>query len=252
MANVLVIANDQAAAQRLQQMLRESRPALKMLAHLPSVDKALNWLESNTQPDMILVDASASNAPAFDIFKSPKIKCPVIFVTGYTEFTVQAFRVDAADYLLKSGPGEDLEGAMGACNGKLQSMPAFSTLLQAAPRNRINRLLIRLGQSIKLVETSDIAYFYTRDKMTFLVTQSTAKRMPVDYSLDKLESMLDPQAFFRINRQFIVHISAIREMFPGTKSKVLVSLDPPIDYETVVSSDKSGSFKRWLVGETHV
>ena len=111
-------------------------------------------------------------------------------------------------------------------------------------------MLIRFSNSFRLVDMSDAAYFYTKDKITFLVTKSTAKRFPVDYPLDKLEGLLDPAVFFRINRQFIVNVSAIKEMHPYSKSRVKIDLEPPMaDLETIVSTERSSEFKKWLVGE---
>ena len=116
-------------------------------------------------------------------------------------------------------------------------------------QNYLRRMLIRFGNSIKLVDMTDAAYFYTKDKITFLVSRSTGKRYPVDCPLDKLENMLDAKTFFRINRQFIVNVTAIREMQPYSKSRVKVELEPATDLETIVSTERSSDFKKWLVGE---
>ncbi len=100
-----------------------------------------------------------------------------------------------------------------------------------------------------LVEVKDAAYFYTKDKLTFVVTRSQAKRFPVDHPLDKLEDMLDPAVFFRINRQFIINVTAIHALHPYSKSRVKVELEPSTDLETIVSTERSAAFKKWLVGE---
>ena len=86
------------------------------------------------------------------------------------------------------------------------------------------------------------------DKITFLVSSSSGKRFPADYPLDKLENILDPEVFFRINRQFVINIAAIKEMHPSSKSRIKVDLNPPIDLETMVSTERAAEFKRWLVG----
>ncbi|MFZ4475808.1 MAG: LytR/AlgR family response regulator transcription factor [Saprospiraceae bacterium] len=142
-----------------------------------------------------------------------------------------------------------------ACLNWLQQHPApdFTALLehirkQEAP-NYLRRMLIRLGNSIKLIDMSDAAFFYTKDKITFLIAHSTGKRFPVDYPLDKLETMLDPKDFFRINRQFILRINAIKEMQPYSKSRIKVETTPAADQEIIVSTERAAAFKRWLVGE---
>jgi DNA-binding LytR/AlgR family response regulator len=247
MARVLLIDDEDAAARRLEQLLHEVEPGMEILPPLNSVKSAVAWLQENPPPDLILLDALLPDGQAFEIFEQVKIDCPVIFVTSTSEFAIRAFRVDAVDYLIKPLRQEDLEHALDKYK---KTANAFSSLLEGKKHNHISRILIRFGQTIRLIETSDIAYFYTRNKLTFVVTQSTQKRIPVDYSLDKLETLLDPSLFFRVNRQLIVHISAIREMFSGAKSRILILLEPTLDQEAVVSSERSGLFKKWLVGET--
>jgi two-component system LytT family response regulator len=110
------------------------------------------------------------------------------------------------------------------------------------------RFLIRFGQQIRVVEMRDCAYFYTHDKVTFLVTKK-GKRYPIDYSLEKIEEMADPHSFFRINRQFIINIEAINEMYAYSKSRVKIDLNPSCELDTIVSTERSPHFKKWLVGE---
>ena len=101
------------------------------------------------------------------------------------------------------------------------------------------------------MELRDVAYFYTQDKITFLISKD-GKRYPVDESLEKLEDSLKryPQyPFFRINRQFIIGLSAIDEMYSYSKSRVKLSLNPKCDMETIVSTERSPVFKKWLVGD---
>lgn len=113
----------------------------------------------------------------------------------------------------------------------------------------LRRMLIRFNNSINLVEASDAVYFYTKDKLTFVVTRSMAKRFPVDYPLDQLENRLDPAVFFRINRQFIINVAAIHALHSYSKSRVKVELEPITELETIVSTERSAAFKKWLVGE---
>ena len=105
--------------------------------------------------------------------------------------------------------------------------------------------MVRYGEHIKTINTDEIAYFYTEDKVNFL-TSFDGRRYIIDFNLDSLESMLDPKLFFRINRQFIISINAIDEMFAYTKSRVLVKLKPSCKHETIVSTERSSEFKTWL------
>ena len=110
------------------------------------------------------------------------------------------------------------------------------------------RSVVRIGQSIRTVEIADAAYFYTEEKIAFVCTKD-GKRLPLDYTLDELEHILDPADFFRINRQFIIYIKAIDNMFSYSKSRIKVILKPATDAETIVSSERSADFKEWLLGK---
>ena len=133
----------------------------------------------------------------------------------------------------KEGQGHKLEGVLKTVR---QNTPAAV------------RFLIKLGSTIRLVDLEEVAYFYTEDKITFLMTD-TGKRYPIDQSLEKIEELVTPFAFFRINRQFVVRVSAIAEMHAHSKSRIKVVLKPNVDINAIVSSEKTPLFKKWLLGE---
>lgn len=110
------------------------------------------------------------------------------------------------------------------------------------------RFIIKIGQSIKVVEVDDIAYFYTEERCTFLMT-FMGQKLLVDIPLEELQTLVDPSFFFRINRQFILNIKSIAKMFTHFKSRVKVLLDPPIEIETLVSGERAADFKLWLMGK---
>lgn len=255
---VLIVEDEAAAARRLEKMLLEVAPDdLTVLARLDSVAATVEWLQQHQAPDLMLLDIHLADGASFEIFEHVQVSCPIIFTTAYDEYAVQAFKVNAVDYLLKPLKVNELSAAIDKYRrvfAPASSAPAadYTNLLDTLRRQSntyLQRMLVRLGNNLKLVDLSDAAYFYTRDKITFLVVRSTGKRYPIDYPLDRLETLLDPRVFFRINRQFIINVAAIREMQPSTKSRVRVILDPASDQETVVSAERSAEFKRWLVGE---
>lgn len=252
---VLIIEDENAAARRLEKMLKELEPEIMVLAATDSVEASVLWLQNNPLPDLIFMDIHLADGSSFEIFEHQKISCPVVFTTAYDEYALQAFRVNAVDYLLKPIKSSELEAALRKFKKQTSPQPPqdfsmlLETLRQSEQQKFLRRMLIRFGQSIKLIDMEDAAYFYTKDKISFLVTRSTGKRFPVDYPLDKLEGMLDNRVFFRINRQFIINVNAIREMHPYSKSRVKIDLDPATDMETIVSTERSSEFKKWLVGE---
>jgi two-component system LytT family response regulator len=252
---VLIVEDEQAAARRLEKLLAEIDPAINVVQRLDSIESTVSWLEENPSPDLILLDIHLADGSSFDIFEHVQVECPVIFTTAFDEYALQAFRVNAVDYLLKPIKSAELSEALDKYKRLYKPQPPnydalLDTLRRQGGQNYLRRMLIRFGNSIKLVDMNDAAYFYTKDKITFLVTKGNGKRFPVDYPLDKLETMLEPSVFFRINRQFIVNVGSIKEMHTYSKSRVKVDLDPPSDQETIVSTERSADFKKWLVGES--
>jgi two-component system response regulator LytT len=250
---ILLIEDEDAAIRRLEKLLNEMDPTVEIAGRLDSVEASVQWLKMNPSPDLILMDIHLADGSSFEVFEHVDIKCPVVFTTAYDEYAIKAFKVNAVDYLMKPIKQTELEHAVRKVKEMQQNTPVPDYSELAGKMNQtttqyLRRILVKLGQSIRLVDTDDVAYFYTRDKITFLITKSTAKRYPMDYPLDRLEKMVDPSQFYRINRQFIVHIGAIKEMHPYSKSRIKVDLEPASDMEIIVSTEKASNFKQWLVG----
>jgi DNA-binding LytR/AlgR family response regulator len=251
---VIIIEDEQVAVRRLEKLLQEINPEIEVICSLDSVETSVEWLGNNPIPDLIFMDIQLADGSSFEIFEHIKIEIPVIFITAFDEYAVQAFRVNAIDYLLKPLKMVELAAAIEKYTKRTNPnisdyTAAIDTLRKRDGQQYLRRMLIRFGQNIKLIDMDDVAYFYTKDKITFLVSKSTGKRFPIDYSLDKLEIMLNLKVFFRINRQFIVNIASIKEMHTYSKSRVKIDIEPPTELETIVSTDRSSEFKKWLVGE---
>ncbi len=250
--NVLIVEDENAAARRLEKMLTEVAPEARVAGRLDSIESTVSWLGANPEPDLMLLDIHLADGGSFEIFEHAEVRCPVIFTTAYDEYALEAFKVNAVDYLLKPIKINELTAAIEKYKRVFKkTAPDYTALLETMRRQQESprRLLIRFANSIKLVDLQDAAYFYTKDKITFLITRQQGKRYPVDHPLEKLEGMLDPNTFFRINRQFIINIDAIREMHPYSKSRIKIDLEPASDMDTIVSTERSAAFKKWLVGE---
>ncbi len=248
---VLIIEDETAAARRLAKLITEIDPNIEVVEQLDSIEGSVLWFEQHPMPDLIFMDIHLADGSSFEIFNHLKIEKPIVFTTAYDEYALQAFKVNAIDYLLKPLKKTELEQAIAKYKSLQKptvemNYQALANTLQTDKYN--TRFLIRFGQNIKVVEFRDAAYFYTEDKITFIVTKE-GKRYPVEPSLEKLDEMADPRAFFRINRQFIVNIESIKEMYAYSKSRVKLKLDPPTDKETIVSTERSPVFKKWLVGK---
>ena len=253
---ILIIEDEEPAFRRLQKMLKELEPNHTMLNQIVSVSSAIKWFKENEAPDLIISDIQLSDGISFEIFKQGDIKCPIIFTTAYDQYAIEAFKVNSIDYLLKPVKKEELEKAVTKFKNLIPttSAPAIdiNKLLQslqpATGTDYKKRFVVRYGEHIKTIDIEEVVYFYTEDKATFLCTKD-ARRFVVDFNLDTLDSILDPKIFFRINRQFIISIHSIAEMFAYSKSRVLIKLNPAAKHETIVSTERSADFKHWLGDE---
>ena len=247
---ILIVEDEAAAVRRLSKMLEEIDPAIEIVKDLDSVETTITWLKNNPIPDLLFFDIHLADGSSFDIFQHVKITKPIIFITAYDEYALDAFRVNAIDYLLKPIKKVELEKAISKYHQWQQpeaiDYRKLTEAMSTQPPSK--RFLIRFGQTIRVVDMQDVAYFFTSDKITFLVTNE-GRRYPIDHTLEKVDEMADTRTFFRINRQFIINIKAIKEMYAHSKSRVKLVLQPPCDMETVVSTERSPVFKKWLVGE---
>ena len=253
MINILIIEDEEPAANRLKKMVTELEPDANVLDNIVSVNSAIAWFKQNPSPDLIFSDIQLSDGLSFDIFKNVAVQCPVIFITAYDQYAIDAFKVNSIDYLLKPIKKDDLQVAINKFKklNKSESSLDINKILEVFNQPKAGyktRFIVRYGEHIKTIKIEDAAYFYTEDKINFLITNE-GRRYTIDYNLDALESTLDPKTFFRINRQFIISINAISEMFSYSKSRVLVKLNPPSKHETIVSTERSGDFKLWLGDE---
>lgn len=252
---ILIIEDEEPAYRRLQKMLKELEPGHILLNQIVSVSSAVKWFKENDEPDLIISDIQLSDGISFEIFKQVDLKCPVIFTTAYDQYAIEAFKVNSIDYLLKPVKKEELEKAVAKFKALTPATAApaidINKLLQSlqpAGTEYKKRFVVRYGEHIKTIDIEEVVYFYTEDKATFLCTKD-ARRFVVDFNLDTLESILDPKVFFRINRQYIISIHSIAEMFAYSKSRVLIKLNPPSKHETIVSTERSADFKHWLGDE---
>jgi len=255
MIRILLVEDEESAARRLQKMVNEIMPDAEVVSSLDSIAGAVEWLNNNTLPNLVIMDIHLADGSSFEIFKQVNIDCPVIFTTAYDQYALEAFKVNSIDYLLKPIKKEELEKALLKFQKLYPDHPPapinidkLLSSLQAGKAEYKGRFINRYGQHMKTIQSSDIAYFYTENRISFAVLKD-GKRYPVDFNLDQLEQSLHPKNFFRINRQFIIAYSAITEMHTYSKSRVLVQLNPPTKENTIVSTERSAAFKSWLAGE---
>lgn len=249
---ILIVEDEPAAVKRLRKLLAGIDSTIEVVGDAPSIVSAVEWFAHNPAPDLALFDVQLADGDSFEVFKRVEVPCPVVFTTAYDAHALQAFKVNAIDYLLKPVNADELKVAveraqrLGVVRDHARLEPAASA--EEPPTAYAKRFLIRYGEHFKVVEPDQIAYFHSLLKNTFLRTRE-GRDLPMDESLDRLEKQLDPQRFIRLNRQLIVHLHSIKELLAYSKSRVKVVLDPPYGDDAIVSSERSAHFKRWLAGE---
>lgn len=247
---VLIIEDEKVAADKLEQMLLEINPDIEIVAKKDAIKGAVSFLLQHTV-DLIFLDIQLSDGISFSIFEQVQINTPIIITTAFDQYAIKAFELNSIAYLLKPIQKKELQSSL----SKYQTLQSglnidFDSLLaqiKGEEPNYKKRFLIQIGEKIKKIEIADIAYFYAFDKAVFLKTFKD-QSLPIDYSLDKVENMLNPELFFRINRKYIVHMNAINNMLAYSRGRVKIELNPPADddFDTIVSIERSGDFKKWL------
>jgi len=247
---VLIIEDENFAAEKLEMMLKEIDPTIEIIAKLGSIKESVKWLLQNSA-DLLFLDIQLSDGISFSIFDQVAVNTPVIFTTAFDQYAIKAFQLNSISYLLKPIRKIDLADSFQKFkNLKSAFSIDFDALLsqiQGKQPDFKKRFLIQLGEKIRKVEVSEIAYFYVLDKGCYMRTFQ-GNNYPVDYTLDRLETMIDPSAFFRINRKYFVNMDAISNMVAYSRGRIKLDLKPKADdeFDTIVSIDRSSDFKKWL------
>ena len=247
----IIIEDEAVAVRQLIRVLQKVAPTIEIVETLESIESAVYWFSNNAEPDLIFLDIHLSDGLSFEIFNHVKLKCPIIFTTAYDEYAIQAFKVNSIDYLLKPIKESELAQAIEKYKS-LQSVPVLEQQVtqllqsyqQSISKNYKTRFLVKKQDQLKAIESSSVSYFYSEDKITFLRTASS--KYIVNYSLNDLEKMLNPNDFFRLNRKMITSFSAIQKIHKYFNGKLLIELSPAISEKTVISREKAIVFKEWL------
>jgi DNA-binding LytR/AlgR family response regulator len=246
----IIIEDEKLAAERLEELIHEIDPSIEISAKLTSVEQSIKYLKQN-KPDLIFLDIQLEDGLSFSIFEKVDVDVPIIFTTAYDQYAIKAFKLNSIDYLLKPIKKDELSEALNKYkNIKSSYLMDFEEIIRSIQNKEINykkRFLIQYGQKIKKVEIEDVAYFYAMEKNVFVTTIS-GHTFPIDYTLDKLQEVIDPEKVFRINRKMIISFEAIKNMIPYSRSRIKIELAPPEpkDVEALVSVERASAFKEWM------
>ena len=251
--NVIIIEDEDYNVRLLQGMLQKIRPNWFVVATFDSIKSSVEYFTNNAQPDLIFMDIQLVDGLSFSIFDQVEVTCPIIFTTAFDEYAIQAFKVMSIDYLLKPLKESDLEQAIKKFESitdtqNQQNNGVYKELLDVirnGERKYRTRFLIQGRSSYTKIEASDIAYFYSENKITFAVTFARKEHI-VNFSLEQLEEELSKEEFFRLNRKYIANIKAIESFEDFFGGKLIVHLTVPTQEKITVSRLKNSSFKEWM------
>jgi two-component system LytT family response regulator len=274
---VLLLADQYPAAERRQRLLAQAAPEARILAVLDTVAGALAWLAAHPAPDLILSDIQLADGLSLEIWEQAVVPSPVIFTTAFDAYAIRAFQAHSVAYLLKPVKLAELQAAIakrhamrdawfneelrirneelgmpvGHSENSSSLIPAsqlsIERLLDALSRPYKTRFLVRQGEQLLPLPVAEAAWFLSRHETVTLVA-SDGRRFVLDYTLEQLEALLDPARFFRLNRQIIAQLPAVRRLHSHFGGKLLVELHPAPAEDVLVSREKAPALKAWLEG----
>lgn len=247
----LIIEDEVLAAQSLQKLVSEVAPETEIIGILQSIEESVAWFGEHPMPDLVFMDIHLADGSSFAIFEQVQITCPIIFTTAYDEYALKAFEVSSIDYLLKPINRNDLTRAMNKFKAlvgdKSFDNQAITNLLQQFGANKKYKSCFLVPERDKLIPlaTANIAYFYIDTKTVKAVTMDE-RTFYMSQTLDEIMVQLNPDDFFRANRQFIVSRKAIKDLTIWFGNKLSLNLLVKIPEDIIISKAKVAEFKNWF------
>ena len=251
----IIIEDEKPAARLLQRKLEKLQINVTVLLH--SVEEAIEWFSNHPHPDLIFLDIQLSDGLSFAIFEAVEIKSAIIFTTAYDEYALRAFKLNSIDYLLKPIDEDDLEIAVNKYKSRVPEKapenPSLALDFEAIKRMLTNpfeknykkRFTLKIGQHLKVISVDEIECFYSENKGTYLHTFDNRDYL-LETTLEVLEQELDPAAFYRISRKFIIPLKARKEIVVYCNSRLKIILPTYKAEEVIVSREKVADFKNWI------
>ena len=245
----LIVEDERFAYEEVKRMITKLRPEYELEKQTKTVIDTIAFLKTSAV-DLILMDIRLADGNCFEIFNHLEVTTPVIFTTAYDEHAIKAFKLNSIDYLLKPFNEAELEAALIKFEKIFQHVPYttspknYEQLLSVRTKNRF---LISKGENYHYIETKDIAHFYSEDGVVFLHTSSD-KRYIINYTLEQLEQLLDNRLFFRVSRNCIGNVRAIKNVAKYFNSRLKLSFSPVCPHEVLVSRVRVPDFLKWMDG----
>lgn len=249
--NILILEDEQRNFNRLRRQLEEIDTTFHVEGPLANIQESVEWLRTHPTPDLILADIRLSDGPSFDVLRQTAIPSPIIFTTAYDEYAIQAFKYNSFDYLLKPINSEELAEAINKVRRRTLSDTHgedMRRLVEYMYRNNYRyheRFLLPYRDGYISVQVKNISHIALKERTTLIFLNDGAS-MNISYSLDELESQLNPDIFFRANRQYLLHIDSIRNVSNYFNSRLKIHMKKYPDTEIIVSRERASALKEWL------
>lgn len=247
---ILIVEDEQGAANNLRYMLAEIVPDAQVLAIVPSIAETIKWLMENPEPDLAFFDIQLEDGLSFEIFRKTDMNFPAIFTTAFDQYAIEAFKVNSIDYLLKPIKESALAFSVRKYNQLRRpnlDLGAMERMMDHMGKRQPTSFLVHIRDRIVPLLVSDIAFFNIEQKMVYATTFDR-KKYPLEESLDFLEERLDSHGFFRANRQVIVQRKSIVDVELYFNGRLKINLHPSPEEMVLVSRARASLFKGWLRG----
>jgi DNA-binding LytR/AlgR family response regulator len=244
----LIVEDEKVAAERLKKLILDYDPGIVILDVTQSITKSVEWFNTHAEPDLVFMDIQLSDGLSFEIFEQIESKFPVIFTTAYDEYALRAFKHNSIDYLLKPISPEELKTAIDKFRAqKSGTYPqhVFDSMLQSMTQKYKSKFLIKVGEHLRVIPIVDVQCFYSMEKAVFLQNRQ-GRDYAVNYSLDQLEELLDPEKFYRVNRKYIIAFNSIKDIISYSNSRLLLQLENNNSDDLIVSRERVQKFRQWL------
>ena len=242
--SVVIIEDEKRSARFLKKQIEER--GLECIAVLTSVEEGLLWFGANTHPDIVFSDIQLGDGLSFDIYDQIEVRSKIIFTTAYDQYSIRAFKHNSIDYLLKPIRSEELDFALSQYQRSLKSIPqVFSSEGLQPKKTYKNIFLQKSGNHLKTIRVKDVAYVYSENKILYF-KMFDGKKQVSDFTLGFMRQNLNPERYFQINRQMIVHFESIDDILILGNSRLKLKLNPEFTEEVFVSRDRVKDFKQWL------
>jgi DNA-binding LytR/AlgR family response regulator len=248
---IVIIEDEIKAAKSLANLIAQIKPEANIVASLQSIESSVNYLSQNAAPDLLFMDIQLSDGLSFEIFKMVKIDCPVVFCTAYGEYAMDAIKTNGIDYILKPFSKEQLQQAF-------EKVDSFKNFFQQNTQPNLDDLIKRLGvdegkksflvfkeNKYVTIATDQIAFIYIKHDTTTIVTFDQ-KIYTLPQSIDQVQNQLSAKQFYRLNRQYLVNFSAIKEVEHYYGRKLLVKLVVQNPDDLLLGKEKTTAFLQWL------